>query len=822
MANFARVVLPIPTDEGFTYRIPEFLHSVIQTGSQVIVPFGNRFVSGIVVALEDEIPAELSAKEIKDIRDVVDDQPVVPPDLILLMEWIARYYVCYLGEAYRLLQFQTNLGKSRLLIRRLQPDIPDNLSPIRERLLRAIPTEREIPITDLNQIAPIDTLKSHLYWLARNGFISRRYSELRKSAALQSEKYYRIVPEVRETANGWEKAQKLLGGRSPRSRALLEFLHHQDWTSLAEIKRAGFTLQNIRNLLEKKLIQEEIRQLRRHFGSSYGETVQKVQLTREQKEIVQEVGESLKRKEFRTYLLHGITGSGKTQIYIELIRQVVADGRQALVLVPEIVLTPQTLARFRFYFGDAVGVIHSRLTTAEKREVLYRARKGELNLIIGPRSAVFAPFTRLGLIVVDEEHETSYKQTDTVPRYHARDVAIYRAKLNQAVVVLGSATPSFESLYNARQGRYGYFYLHRRIEKRKLPRISIVSLKEEWKKAGQQPVLSEHLELKIESRLLVKDQVMILHNRRGFSPYLLCKDCGYVAKCPNCEVTLTFHLTAHQLVCHYCGHREPAPDVCPQCQGLDILYKGIGTQKLEEELNEKFPHARVLRMDMDTTRGRHGHLNLLEKFRSGQADILVGTRMIAKGLDFKRVTLVGITSADQGLHFPDFRANEKVFQLLTQAAGRAGRGEQAGEVVVQTFDPNHFIFKYLLTHDYIGFYEKDLQSREHLNYPPFSRLILIRLEGTSLSQVEKYSASLVKFLWKANPERKFTILGPAPAPILKLQNKFRYQILIKQDRKKDAAASQVRHLLKQYVYKNETIRKWPVNVMIDVDPVEIL
>lgn len=821
MAQFARIILSIPHDDGFTYRIPPAFSEVIQPGIQVVVPFGTRPVTGVVIALEEHLPEHLSEKEVREIQDVVDEDPIVPQDLIRLMGWISNYYICHLGEAYRLLHFQTNLSKSELLVQRLVEEIPEKLSDLRKQILRAIPGDKEISFRKLTSICASDPLKKHLYWLAQKGYIRRRYSALRPTAVLRKEKYYRLQPALREDSAYAAEAEKL-EKRSPRSLELLQFLKGQEGVTRHQIIEAGFGEHLIRSLLRKRLILEEVREVRRDFSSAYREQVQQVELTPEQKNVVEEIRPILQKGEFRTFLLHGVTGSGKTQIYIELIKEVLKAGKQALVLIPEIVLTPQTLARFQFYFGEQVGVIHSRLTTAERREVLYRARKGELNLIIGPRSAVFAPLTRLGLIVVDEEHEDSYKQSDSQPRYHARDVAIYRGHLTGAVVLLGSATPSFESLYNVEQGRYGYFRLEKRIQARKLPRISLVNLKEEWKKSGAQPIVSEHLELKIESRLLVRDQVMILHNRRGFSPYILCKDCGYVAKCPHCEVTLTFHQSNHRLICHYCGHNEPAPDVCPNCQGLDIIYKGIGTQKLEQELKEKFPHARLLRMDMDTTRGKQGHLNLLEKFRSGQADILVGTRMIAKGLDFERVTLVGITSADQGLHFPDFRANERVFQLLTQAAGRSGRGEQAGEVVVQTYDPGHFIFKYLLTHNYLEFYRKDMESRQYLNYPPFSRMILIRLEGKNFRQVEQYSQVLAQFLWKINAERLFSILGPAPSPISRLNNLFRFQILIKQDKQKDPSSHKVRHLLKHHLYKNETIRKWPVKVIIDVDPVDIL
>ncbi|RQW04632.1 MAG: primosomal protein N', partial [Calditrichaeota bacterium] len=560
----------------------------------------------------------------------------------------------------------------------------------------------------------------------------------------------------------------------------------------------------------------------RSISLNYSEEVTDVDLSSEQRDIVRVIENSLVAERFETFLLHGITGSGKTQIYIEAIRKTLELNKQAIVLIPEIVLTPQTLVRFQYYFGDQVGIIHSRLSAGEKREMLHRIRRGDFRVVIGPRSAIFAPVSHLGLVVVDEEHEGSYKQTDAQPRYHARDVAVLRARLNKAVVILGSATPSFESLYNVQQGLYKYFRLGKRITQRSLPRISLVDLREEWKKGGSYPVVSESLELKLESRLLTHEQAMILQNRRGYSPFIMCQECGFVSKCPECEITLTYHQANHSLICHYCGYREKAPDVCPVCHGMDIVYRGIGTQRLEEVLNENFAGCRILRMDQDTTRGKHGHLNLLEKFRRGDADILLGTKMIAKGLDFQKVTLVGIVSADQGLHFPDFRASEKVFQLLTQAAGRAGRGSGSGEVVVQTFDPSHFIFKYLMTHDYQAFFEKEMASRKSLKYPPFSRLVLIRLEGKELPVVEQHAQAVASFLWKANKNRLYTVLGPAPSPIAKIQQIYRYQILIKQDKEKDPSLNYVRHILKEGLIRKNNIRNWPVNVIIDVDPMEIL
>jgi len=822
MKNYATIIFTIPDSEGFTYRIPPEFQGYIKPGVQVVAPLGKRYLSGIVLELSSKAPENLNEEEIKPIQDIVYEDPVITEELISLLKWISEYYICHLGEAYRLVQHSLNVGNSQLVVKRTVAELPSRLTEAQRQILTALPEGEEVSLKKIRQTVQLRSLSTILQKMEKEGWVQRRFTEATRKKILRTEDYFRLVPAEIRDEQVQQEYLKLKEGRLTKARLLLDFLEGKDWTSFSAIRSEGFSRQVVNRLVQLRLLENEQRPLHRTFDLPYGEVIEDIQLTEDQKEFVDRVESFLRKGEFKSFLLHGITGSGKTQIYIELIQRVLEMGKQAIVLIPEIVLTPQTLNRFRHYFGDEVGVLHSRLSAGEKREMLYHTRQGKFRVIIGPRSAIFAPVQNLGLVVVDEEHESSYKQTDAQPHYHARDVAIYRAYLNNAVVVLGSATPSFESLYNARSGQYEYFQLAKRVEERALPRISIVDLREEWKKGGQQPILSESLELKIETRLLMQEQVMILQNRRGYAPYLLCRDCGYVAKCPNCDITLTFHQTTHQLLCHYCGHSEKAPDVCPQCEGMDILYKGIGTQRLEEELNEKFPHARTLRMDQDTTRGKHGHLRILEKFRNGECDILLGTKMIAKGLDFRRVTLVGIISADQGLHFPDFRASEKVFQLLTQAAGRAGRGESSGEVVIQTFDPNHYIFKYLLTHDYLRFYSREMESRQTLKYPPFSRLVLIRVEGKNLKQVQKYSQAVVNFLWKANREKKFAILGPAPAPISRIQEIYRYHILIKQDKQKDAALSTVRRLVREGLYVNPEVKKWPVKLVFDVDPFEIL
>ena len=822
MTKYASVILTIPREEEFSYRIPGHLAGMIVPGCQVVVPFGRRMVSGIVLKISEELPEDLSPEKVKPIQDLVFEQPVVSEELMKLLKWISNYYICYLGEAYRLLNLNLNIQNAQTYYQRIVSDAPEKLSAVQQEILEIIPAETTVSLSTLKKKLPRDDLQSQLNKLKQKGLVRSIPGYRKKLRSVQQEEFFRVADAAALPPEAQQKLDKMLNGKETKISRLYRYLTGKAWVSQAEIKKQGFTRQQTNRLTDAGLLERELRDKLRVVTSGYREKVPDVTVTKEQIECIHAMEPALKEKQFKTFLLHGVTGSGKTQIYIELIRRTLNIGRQAIVLIPEIVLTPQTLARFQHHFGDRVGVIHSRLSAAEKREMLFHIREGRFKVVIGPRSAVFAPVSDLGLVVVDEEHETSYKQSDAQPRYNARDVAIYRAKLNNAVVVLGTASPSFESLFNAQNGRYEYFHLFKRIQTRNLPRVSIVNLRDEWRKSSEPPILSENLELKVESRLLTREQVMILQNRRGYAPYLLCQDCGNVPKCPHCDVTLTYHQPGRKLVCHYCGYSEKAPDACPNCQGTNVIYKGIGTQKLQEVFLEKFSDTKILRMDQDTTRGRDGHATILESFRNGEADILLGTKMIAKGLDFKRVSLVGIISADQGLYFPDFRANERVFQLLMQAAGRAGRGKNSGEVLVQTFDPTHPIFKFLLTHDYMGFYQWELSSRKRLNYPPFSRIILLRIEGRNLPEVQLYSARIAKFLRKINHDRSFTILGPSPAPLMRIKDHYRYHILLKKSRTPENSMSRLRRLLKEGLYKNVNIAKWPVKLIIDVDPVEIL
>ena len=812
--RFAKVVLPLPVDDLYTYRIPEELVGVLQVGHQVIVPFGHQILGGVVMEIQEE--ADIDETNIKFIHDIVSEHLFADAVLLKTIQWIAGYYVCTLGEAVRLLNPTQNLHSA---IVELHPRVasPEGFTGKEKRVLEEIIQHPGISVKKLAKRLPAFNVNSIIRRLQTKGAIRSERKPPKKRKIFKTEQRLQLHPEAAERMadiprRSVEKAQRLV-----------TFMQEHPSATRKQLAEAGFGDYFVRKMIAAGVLTVTEVEVARQQSPRYGEAVKEVQLTPEQQEVVQHLADTIQhRPQFTPLLLHGITGSGKTQVYIELARQAVSAGKDVIILVPEIALTPQTLARFYHYFKDKIAVLHSRLSRGERLEVLERIRAGEYQLVIGPRSAVFAPFRNLGLIIVDEEHENSYKQVDSVPRYNARDVALYRGYLQNIPVVLGSATPSFESLFNARNNVYAYKTLNTRINTRAMPRLTIVDLRQEWQRGGGVPILSENLQLKIEARLISREQVMLLLNRRGFSPYIQCKDCGYIARCPNCDISLTYHQTDYRLRCHYCGYEENAPDVCPSCGGLDILFQGIGTQKLEEEVHRIFPHARLLRMDQDTTRGRHGHADVLEKFRNGEADILIGTRMIAKGLDFHNVTLVGVINADQGLRFPDFRASEKVFQLLVQAAGRAGRGASSGEVVIQTLDPSHYIFNYLISHDYLGFYKREIESRETLQYPPFSRILLIRIVGEDEQLVWHYAMKIRQFLNKARGDRSYKILGPAPSPISRINRQFRYQILIKQVREEDSSMAFLRQLIKKGIYLNPDVSRWPVTIQIDMDPVDIL
>ncbi len=749
----ARVALDLALRREFDYLVPPELEPQLEVGRRVKVPFGKRDVLGSIVALLDASPHP----NLRPLTAVLGRQTQLTPRILDLARWIATYYCC---------PFETAL-------RSVLPDsVRKEQDGWRERLhVRVLPTTGELP---------------------------------------------QLTPRQREVWNILEEWREL---------PLRELLR------LAET-----TADTVRRLEDKGLvlISSEIAE-RDPYGSELILPTQPLVLNPDQDRTLREILAALDgahappppdgtpRPAPPVFLLHGVTGSGKTEVYLQALAHTLAQGKGAIVLVPEISLTPQTVERFkaRFHHGPLrtlVAVLHSHLSAGERHDEWHKIRQGRARIVIGARSAVFAPVEPLGLVVVDEEHEHSYKQEEA-PRYHARDVAVVRAQREGAVVVLGSATPSLESYYNARRGKYRLLELPRRADDAKLPVVRVVDLRQENRKAkGGLPVFSVQLREAILQRLERKEQVMLFLNRRGFSTSLQCPLCGFVAGCPNCSVSLTYHRHKQRLCCHICGHEEVAPTLCPEpkCRNPAIRYAGLGTERLEDALAKQFPHARIARMDSDTLQKKDDYRKILADFRTGKIDVLVGTQMIAKGLHFPNVTLVGIIHADLGLNLPDFRAGERTFQLLTQVSGRAGRGDIEGEVFVQAFTPFHPAIQYARRHDFLGFYEQEIEFREQLQYPPVTRAALLTLRGRNEDKV-KFSAEHVrKELDAFLPEfRDLIIAGPAPAPLLKAESFYRHQLMLR-----TRSMSRLSALLDARIAP--LALPDDIRITIDIDPVNLM
>jgi primosomal protein N' (replication factor Y) len=574
----------------------------------------------------------------------------------------------------------------------------------------------------------------------------------------------------------------------------------------------GYSSTTIKALVERGMAEIVIEEIGPEPGTDSFVADRAPELMPEQAAAVQRIGEPADEGTFEVFLLHGVTGSGKTEVYLHCIARLAGSGKGAIVLVPEIALTPQLLGRFRRRFGDRVAVLHSGLTDRERADEYRRISAGLVDVAIGARSAVFAPFAKLGLVVVDEEHENSYKQDDGL-RYHARDVAVMRAKFQNAVCILGSATPSLESFYNARAGKYRYLPITNRVDHRPMPAVTIIDVRSLPKESVYTPLLINA----VQHRLEKKEQSLLLLNRRGFSSVLICGDCGKAIQCPSCSVSLTFHKSERKLKCHYCDFQAGLPDRCPVCGGVNVKPLGTGTQKVEEEVAALFPGARIARMDSDNTRGRDAHDKLLGRVDRGEIDILLGTQMIAKGHDFPAVTLVGAVDADVGLNLPDFRSAEKTFQLITQAAGRAGRGEAAGEVIIQTMNPGHYSLQHSLTHDYDGFYREEIAYRTELGYPPVRRVIKIEVKSVqekTASDAADTAKNRIRYLLR---DKATTLLGPAPSPIARVRGKYRYQMLLLSGKRETLRmlAVEARNAVEEK-FKNR------VQVIVDVDPVNLM
>ncbi|MDP6483028.1 MAG: primosomal protein N' [Nitrospinota bacterium] len=763
------MAVPIPVDRTFTYRAPESMRDRgrPRRGERVRVPFGGRVLTGVVVAASDQ-PGE--AKKILDVSSVLDDGLVLSQDVLRLTRWMADYYCAGWGEVLKAALpgggGQSNAARQRIcVLGRLPPQ--EEI----DRALRRSPRQREL----LGRVLEAAGQESQIE-IVQTGVNLISLPENLRSAPL-----------------------KALVGRG--------------WLRLQEVAPEDLIPPGMHSPAGSPLT-----------------------LTAHQERALKAVVAGVESGGFHAFLLRGVTGSGKTEVYLRAIDRVLALGRDVIVLVPEIALTPQLLerfrARFRARFGGRVAELHSGLTVSGRIHQWRRAAAGAASIIVGARSAVFAPVRRLGLIVVDEEHEASYKQEET-PRYNARDVAVVRARQAGACAVLGSATPSLESFFNGETEKYERLGLPKRVEDRSLPRVDVVDLR---KKSGQASsgakregggFLSGRLIDALAARLDRKEQALLFLNRRGFASCVQCRDCGWAAECPACSVSLTFHLSGRGLRCHYCGHRAQAPEKCPECSGMDLDTKGVGTQRVEDSLRALFPAARVARMDRDTTQSRGAHGRILGAVSRGEIDILVGTQMVAKGHDYPGITLVGVILADATINIPDFRSGERTFQLLTQVSGRAGRGRVPGEVIIQTYRPDHYAVLHAAAHDYEGFVQEELRFRRDLAYPPYTRMVRFRIEGESAEKTEKFAGRLALVLTnvgarlggvggpgKGVPE----ILGPAPGVFGKLQDRFRWQVVLK-----EASVRKLGRVVSAARRRTEEDLRPPAGVRlgVDVDPMDL-
>ena len=828
------IALPIPIDRTFTYLVPPHLQAQAVRGSRALVPFGTKFLTGVIVAL----PPTTSVQKLKPIRDILDSHPVFSAEMLKLTRWIADYYFAPWGEVLRSATPQ-GLGQESKRLVRLVTDVSAALDETKSsarkqhQILIALTQKSPDTVTHLRSVTKAASIHSILSEMEHRGWIA--LEELVEKPKAQS-KTQMVTWRSKEADEALRKLPRKL---SPQQQRLFDLVP-LDGTKIPAkdiLKSTDSSLSILKSLNAKGLLGFSHEELIRRTEYEDIQPPATITLNRHQSEALKSVSEAISQSTYKTFLLHGITGSGKTQVYIEAIKLVLAAGKTAIVLVPEISLTPQTVRRFRAHFGAGVTVMHSQMSVGERYDAWRLAREGRAKIVIGPRSAIFAPLANLGLIVVDEEHESSYKQYDATPRYNARDVAIVRAVNSNAAVILGSATPSAESYYNANTGKYQLLSLPDRIDTARLPRIDIVDMKEEWKSVYQKvkadvkekgkqfpkhlprTSLSQLLKDQITDRLRKKEGTILLQNRRGFSHVVECFECGHVERCENCDVTMTYHLTKKHLRCHYCGVVRKVPSQCPHCGGIDFSYQAFGTQQVHEELGQLFPGSVILRMDLDTTSRKGSHDKMLQQFGKGEADILLGTQMVAKGLDFPRVTLVGVISADTQMLLPDFRSSERTFQLLTQVAGRAGRSTLAGEVVVQTLQPQHYSLKHVITHDFPGFYEEELAYRKELDYPPFSRIVLLEFKGKSENAVFQHSRKFAELL-RQHQTDAFIVLGPADAAIPKIKSFFRKLIVVKNLKSTDSSGSRLRAALEKVrnLYDESAGKASGVAMTIDVDP----
>ncbi len=810
---FVEVVFNLPLDHRYTYHVPQEMTRPLP-GMRALVPFGKRTITGIIVSVSDK--AHFSSP--KDIIDILDDQPLLSKKMLDFTQWISEYYISAHGQALYLALPKgiDTEDKERLHLKVEDPHI--ELTERQKELYLLIGEQPGNTKAYYRKKFGHQSFHYFVSALERKGLILRE--KYRQGARIQQlmRKFVQINPDYENQKKENESYLRYIARRPEVDQFFSEHLDTPVLLSdfLRETKMASATLKKIVSYGCCQIMEQKIE---RKPEQTYQEANKNITLTEEQRVAVSEINTQILSEKFSVFLLHGVTGSGKTQVYIEAVKKALSMGKNAIVLIPEIALTPQTVVRFTEVSQGKIAVFHSKMSAGERFDAWMACYRKEVQVVVGPRSALFAPLSNIGLIVIDEEHETTYKQTDTTPRYHARDAAIYWAQMNSAVVVLGSATPALESFYNARKKKYNLLEIRNRVDNIRMPDVHIVDMKKKRARIGNEITLfSEVLVEKIHDRLSRKEQIILLQNRRGYSSFMQCKECGFIPLCPNCDISLTYHSYNEQLQCHLCGHKQTAYHDCPACGGKQIAYKGVGTQRIQDELLKLLPGVHMIRMDQDTTRGKNKHDKILQAFGAGEADILLGTQMIAKGLDFENVTLVGVISADVGLAIPDYRSAERVFQLLTQVAGRSGRGKKSGEVVVQSYLFHHFSIQFAKQHDYLGFYMEEMQHRNDYKYPPFLKTIQVLVSALKMSDAISLTRQLAISV-NRRAKKYCQVVGPAPGILPRVNNYFRWQLFIKINQKTDPSGSKTRTILRQVLEPHLGKRNQDLRVSVDVDPV---
>ena len=857
--RYANVAFPLSVDQVFTYSVPPQLNAVLQPGVRVLAPFRRTKQEGVVVERLDE--TDLAPNLIKNVSECLDETPMFSPDMLTLTKWMADYYVCSWGVSlYCAVPAAVRSQKKEQV--RLLPEFSGSLGKVQKKLVTLLEAEGELSLNQLARRTGLSTqdVRSRIRRLREKGVVETNVIHKPKATTQETTVAQLALPtadieaEIVQLTNDMDESEA-----SPPQRPVNR--RHAADTKRAEIlqllldegaplatadlmKRVNASASLLRPLERRGVIQiTRAQTVRNPLSSESVAPTQPLRLNPAQSTAFAEIQRALashtvggvsnpdafnRTKHPLTFLLHGVTGSGKTEVYMQAMADVLENGKSVIVLVPEISLTPQTASRFVGRFGDRVALLHSRLSDGERYDQWHRIQKGEADIVIGPRSAIFAPVPKLGMLIIDEEHSDSYK-SDTAPRYHAREVAQKRSELANCLVLLGSATPSLESFHRTRNGSYRLLNLPDRVFDRKMPDVHIVDMRNELKK-GNRTIFSELLRSSIEERLVRREQIILFLNRRGHSTYVFCRTCGYVERCDNCSISLTYHRETQQLVCHHCGGKRPTQQACPQCSSDAIRFFGAGTEAVEQEVHKLYPKARVKRFDADSTARKNAHQQILEEFEQQKIDILIGTQMVSKGLDFPNVTLVGVIAADTALNLPDFRASEQTFSLLTQVAGRSGRADLEGVVVIQTYMPEHYSIEAAQKHDYLDFYAQEIVARGALRYPPFAHVATLLLRGKDEQAVIEAShvARDQLEIWQTDQEHALQapkveetsveILGPAPAPLSKIEGKFRWHLLLRSTDPKKMG-----QLFKRFTDEPPTIIKSKaIEFVIDIDPTNTL